>query len=690
MPQPSDRLARVTSRREEHRSGRARPGSRITSALSAGVATLALALGAALPATAVPPLDLTSQITDPQGYFDGGEDEVRAALVELDREDGIDLFVVVVDSTDGTDTAEWADETAVRSGLGPELPLLVMAAEDGDYALSVDDRFRLDDQQTQQVTDAVEGPFAAGDHAGAAVAAAQEMREVAAPSPLRWFVLAAVLLAFGWVLAAIVRRRRQAAGAGGPAGLRAAPAPGAPQVPLEELSRQANRMLVATDEDVRGAERELAFAQAEFGDEAARPFVEALAEAKQNVVTGFALRQRLDDAEPETEKQQRQMLGQVVALCGRSREVLAAQAEAFAELRNIAGRVAELVPALGARADAVEGSVPAAAGTVADLTTRFSPSAVEAVAQAPAQAAERIAEARALLATTGTAPHPAVAVRTAEEQVVEAERLLASIARVAEEVSEAGRLLPRAVSALAADLHGVRAGRFPPGAGLEEAVTRSEAALAYAESSGRVDPVGALSRLTEADALIDRATAAAREVGERVQRAAAVLPETLAAARARFASVEGVINANHQFVGGTARTRASEAARLLSEAETVAAADPEAAVSAARRSFDLSLAAEEAARSDLQAVPWDGSGMQYRQVDAADVLGAIFGGGWSSGSGGSWGGGGGSFGGGGWGGGRVSRAGGIGRSLGGRSSGGFSSGRRSSGRSSSRRGSRRR
>jgi hypothetical protein len=74
-------------------------------------------------------------------------------------------------------------------------------------------------------------------------------------------------------------------------------------------------MLVGTDEDVRGAERELAFAEAEFGPDAVSGFAAALGRARAATVQAFAIRQQLDDAIPEDEVTQRQMLADIAAHC---------------------------------------------------------------------------------------------------------------------------------------------------------------------------------------------------------------------------------------------------------------------------------------------------------------------------------------------------------------------------------------
>ncbi len=677
-------------------------------------------------AQADPPPELERQIVDLNGELTAGEDELRAALARLDTEDGIELYVVSVDSTDGMDLVQWADEAAISSGLGDDQPVLVLASEDDDYGLSVGQGFALDDAALGQVTDAVEGPFNAGDHAAAGVAAAEVMREQADRSGSSGVWLFGGLALVGGGLAAAVavsqarRKRRWEQGAPG----WTPPRQGEPEVPVAELSTRSNRMLVATDEDVRGADRELAFAQAEFGDDTVAVFAQSLGEAKNAVLQAFSIRQKLDDSEPETEQQQRQMLEQIESLCRRVREILTSQGTEFSELRDLAGRIPQLLPALLERTGAAEAAVPGAQQEVAELSARFSPQAVEAVQQAPQEAAVRLVDARQALEdvgppalhadSTAAAGQPpkgpvsseqtgaaagaaAVALRRAEEALAQAEQLLSSVDRVGNELQQAGQSLPRAVRALTEDVQGARtAAPQALSQELQQALESADRALGYAEASGRVDPVGALSQVGHAGAALDAALAGAREQDERLVRARATLPQAFSGAQAQVDAAEDLIATHRSVVAGTARTRAAEARRLLEQSRVTADIDPLAALEGLNRADDLARQAQAQARTDISSVRFDQiiSPTGYGgSVATGGILDAIFGGGWSSGSGGGWssgggGGGGWSSGGGSWGGGGQSG----GRSASRRSSSSRgSSSRRSSSRSGGgRRSSRRR
>lgn len=88
-----------------------------------------------------------------------------------------------------------------------------------------------------------------------------------------------------------------------------------PPTPLPELDAKAKETLVATDDAVRTSEEELGFAAAQFGEEAAAPFAEAVTYAKGELTAAFRLRQQLDDAFPEDDATRRRMLDEIIGRC---------------------------------------------------------------------------------------------------------------------------------------------------------------------------------------------------------------------------------------------------------------------------------------------------------------------------------------------------------------------------------------
>ena len=117
-------------------------------------------------------------------------------------------------------------------------------------------------------------------------------------------------------------------------------------------------MLIETDELIRHNAQELGFAEAQFGAAEATTFREALDAARAELQAAFTVRQRLDDATPETPPDRETMLNEIVARCTKAQELLAAQTERFQQLRDLERRAPEVLAELPAAIDAVEARLP--------------------------------------------------------------------------------------------------------------------------------------------------------------------------------------------------------------------------------------------------------------------------------------------------------------------------------------------
>ena len=148
------------------------------SVLTAAVVGAAPPVGAA---TAEPPtiaLATDGQVTDTAGVLGDRTADVEAALDRLRTEEGVQLFVVFVESFDGTPSQDWADQVARSNGLGLNDALLAVAVGDRQYAWSVDEGFPLTDAQLEAVAGGrIETQLQDGDWGGAAIAAADGYRE---------------------------------------------------------------------------------------------------------------------------------------------------------------------------------------------------------------------------------------------------------------------------------------------------------------------------------------------------------------------------------------------------------------------------------------------------------------------------------------------------------------------------------
>jgi len=466
----------------------------------------------------------------------------------------------------------------------------------------------------------------------------------------------------------------------------------------EALGRQANSLLIETDDAMRAAEQELGFAEAQFGEAQAQPFKAALDAARQELAAAFSLSQKLDDETPETPEQRRQMLQEIIDRCTKAKAIVAEQQASIDQLRELEKNVEQVLTQTGADADAVEARVAACADAMTRLG-RYAPASWQPVAGNREAATRKLAAARAALSaglaavTAGKRDEAAVAARTAQSAVVEAGRLLDGLDQTAQSLDDMAGKLPALLQHVQADVSqaqaAIAAGTSPDS---KPAVDRAAAALVQASALAAVgapDVMAAYRQATDASSAIDQTLTGIRDTQAAQQRAVAAANAAIQTAESSIAQASSVVDgyARIPSVSRRARTRLAQAQSWLDRANQLLASDPAGATQAAQNADQL---ADQAAQ-DVQVNVGDdtarpggwGTAPPSQGGSAAPfllgaILGGIFGGGGSGGGGssggGGWSGGGGGFGGfgsGGFGGG----SGGGGNFGGGGHGGGFGGGR---------------
>lgn len=658
-----------------------------TGALLSCALLVGLLVGGASSARAQDPMNVPGEITDPAGALTDVS-AVQGALDRLRDSTDMQLFVVYVDTFDGLSGEEWADETYDLSGMGVDDALLAVAIEDRSYGLVIDLEAPITDEEFDRISRAVESDLSDDDWDGAAITAAETLRgALVGGDGVSAFT---VLLVAGLVVLAIVavimwRSSRKRASAGNPAEGQLS------TLPTAELNRRASSALVAIDDELKTAEQELGFAQAQFGDEATKEFAATLEQSKARVTRAFTLRQQLDDATAEAEPQARLMMAEIVTICTEVDAALAQSSKPFDDLRDLQAKAPELLAATGRDIPTIRARIEPARATLTGLALTYPASALASVSTNPDQA-DQLLDAAAQAVTAGEANvasgdrASAVAqLRAATHAVGQAVTLLDAVDRAGDDLASAGPRLDAALASIRSDLADARSiGAGDPA--VTAAAARAEQVVASAQGArDGGDPLAALAALADAEASLDAALAPSREVAEQRARAAALLRESLGRAESQIRAVNDFIDTRKGAVGPEARTRLSEAIRLLGEARSLETSDPVAALDAVRRCEQLVQSAQQLAQIDVQ--NWEnqqrgggGGGSNIGGMVLGGILidsilrggGGFGGGGFGGGFGGGIGGGGRSRGGGFGGGGGRSRGGGFGgggrgtRSRGGR------------------------
>jgi hypothetical protein len=629
------------------------------------LAAAAVVLLSPLAASAEPPVDFAgAYVVDESGVLGGNTAGIESALDELFDRAQVSMFVVYVDTFDDpSDPALWADTTAALSGFGPDDVLLAVAVDDRQYRLN--DELLFDDQ-FERVSTRIETELRSDDWEGAALEAADAIGdELAGESPvdpgsaepdttdgegdgipiLPILGGAAVVGVGIWGVSRLVKRRRGVD-----------PAAPVEKLDQKQLDQRAGSLLVRLDDALQSNEQELGFAQAQFGEKATAAFQAALTEAAAQVKEAFAIRQRLDDATPETADEKRSLTTEIIRLCEAASASLAAQSADFEQLRQLETHAPEVLETVATAHAGLPGRVDAAASTVETLTKKFGAAAVSSVEDGIAQsrelvafAASAIAEARAAIAA-GKTSDAAVAVRGAQQAVGQVERAVAAIDALAAGLPALVERLAAAVADVESDLAEARAG-LPAAAPevaepLRSAVAAAEKALAGV--AGR-DPAAAIGDVERVNAGLHDALGKLRDAAAQAERAKAQLARVTTEAQAAVAATQEFIAMRRGAVGATARTRLAEAERQLTQALTAARTDPVEALRSAQQSVALATSAMQSAQSDVAAFSDGGpSGGGYGGAALGGILDGLFsggsssggwpssgGGGWSSGSG-SW------------------------------------------------------
>ncbi|MEV6263329.1 TPM domain-containing protein [Streptomyces sp. NPDC051784] len=669
------------------------PGRVLVAALAA-LFWIAPAGGRAALAENPVPLSRDGQVTDRVDALGDRETQVGAALDRLYEEHRVQLFVVYVRDFSGRSAQTWADETANRNGLGQDDVLLAVATHDRRYAYSVDRGSRLTDAQLLDVANtAIEPALRQNDWAGAAIGAADGYAAVLAGEPVPapaitpgpadpgggdggvsagLLVPVALLVVVAAVAVfAFTRRRRRAAtrttpaaaGWGGGSGT-----PAAPIVPLPELDARAKADLVDTDDAVRTSDEELGFATAQFGEETAAPFAEAVRHARSELTEAFRLRQQLDDAYPEDDAARRRMLDEIVSRCADANARLDAVSEDFDRLRALEQNAPQAVATAETAFRDLAARVSASERELVGMRERYAESAVAPSAGDVEQARDRLSFATTALGQArqavdgGDDAAAAVYVRAAEGAIRQVTTLVEAVDRRAGELAEAADKLPGALTEAETDLAdaGGLLDGTPEGvstADLRGRVARTEAVIGDVRrelGSGPYDPVDALRRVEEADAALDEALAGAREQEHGGRRARALLDQAMLTARAAIGAAADFITTNRGAVGSQARTRLAEAQRHWERAGQLAEAnDPQGALAEAQQADALAAQARSLAEQDVRGYHGRGGyggprggGGAGGAVLGGILLGGLLGGGRRGGMGGGFGRPGGGFGGG--------------------------------------------
>ena len=334
-----------------------------------------------------------------------------------------------------------------------------------------------------------------------------------------------------------------------------------------DLARQARTALVAADERIRLTTDELAFAEAELGNEATQELRTALASVRTHLAEAFHLHQLNHDEIPDTPEELRTRNARIVQLCEWAEDLLEDRAGSLAEAIARARRAPEIIAGVRADAAHLRTRIPHARDTVTRMAARYSPDALKQVESNPAEAeqllgfAEHSASVAERRREAGQREQANLALEAATEAARRAATLIDAVETFEVEALRAESTLSAVVEDSRDDL--IVARTAPQTPAVTAAMAELEAALRALPAAGvNTDPFSQLSRLREANGGLDAAIAAARERAARPIPPVEHVRNAIDDADRQLAVARDVIAGHRGWIGADARTRVAEAERI--------------------------------------------------------------------------------------------------------------------------------
>jgi uncharacterized membrane protein YgcG len=612
-----------------------------------GLVLAVLTAGVLLAPTAIaqPPFRLPSYVNDGANALNGSEfSDVQQAVDKLYSDRHIRLWVVYVDTFSGQDAVGWTEQTRRLSDIGSQDAILAVATGDRAYAFLPPTAGAGGFDVTSLRTNEIEPKLRQSDWAGAAIAAAQGLNPTTSTTnaDISWFGL---LVAFAVLALAVLvvwlwlrRRKRKRREAEFAAARRVDPAdPNAlAAVPIDALDDLSKSIVVDVDNAVRTSDNELGLAVDEFGPDDTAPFSKAVTNAKTTLAQAFNVRQILDDAVPETAQQRRDLLTRVVVAAAKADRELDAQREAFEQLRDLVINAPSRLDALTQQMVDVTARMAPSEQALAALHKQYSDTALASVAGNVETAKQRLAFAdqnltngRTLVARpVGRQTGLIDSIRAAESALGQARTLLDAIDSAGTDINRAVATLPAAIADIQQGINQagtlLAQGNTPHTSELGAARDAAVKAVAEAQSTGTADPLGAFTRLTQADAELDRLLAGIAEEREAAERLSRAYDQALFTAQSRVRGVSDYIDTRRGSVGPDARTRLAEAVRQLQAAQDAKAVNLNEAIGHANGASMLAAQAQDLANADVRAAQRSYAG-QYGQTGGSN-MGAMIGG----------------------------------------------------------------
>ncbi|BAU96601.1 chromosome segregation ATPase [Corynebacterium suranareeae] len=563
-------------------------------------------------------------VTDYTGQISSSDKaDIQAAIDEVKASEQKVIFVVFLTSFDGVDPNTWTQQALQANGDGN---VLIYALSTSERLYGIQGGSQWTDEQLDAANNAAFQALSQEDWAGSALALAESVGSSSGSSSSpgsgtsgAWLAAAgAGTIAAGGGIWAYSRSRKNKTSAATLKDAREIDPRDTNrlmQLPMETLEHLAQEELTSTDESIRRAKDELAIATAEFGPERTRSFTRAMNNSTGTLQKAFEIQQRLNDSIPESDAERRSMLVEIISSCGQADDALDAEAENFADMRNLLINAGSKLDEFTQKTVDLRTRLPQAQSTLEGLRSRYSPEVLESINDNVDLASASLDEAEKMLPQAheleskpaGQQGGLIDAIHLIEHAITTADKLLegvehgdenistakANVADLIKEISDEIGEAAQLKQAAAAD--GTRA----DWAALDDAVRAASAALTTAEADAEKDPLGTYTELVDVDSDLDTQLDAVRATAADQARQLRVFDQQLQSASKQIQKAEDLISTRGRIVKSEARTHLANAHKLFAMAQQNRTRDTRAGIDYGRQATVAAQRASKSAQSDI-------------------------------------------------------------------------------------------
>ena len=569
--------------------------------LVAVLTTLLLALG--LPSFAAAPLSVNGSVTDPDGWLSHSDRSSVESATSKATSHGMNVSVVFVANLSGMDAQTWCQQTVQRSSLNAGTIVYVIAYSERHDAACVyngispsvlQSAVRASEAQLSSKpltsSDGARGvnafvdtlvnansqsPSRSGSPSNSRASESSSSDGVGAILAIFLFLIVPVagLCVIGFAVSRSSKRNRVVAQQ-------------ATQVDAQAAARavqEANRQLLAADEQIRTASDELDFARAQFGLGATDSFAQAIDIGKAAVSRGFSAQSQMNSTPVPAE--QLRLATAIMADLGTNMNPLSAIQASFATKRAEQASLPERISEARERLAEELSDLERAKAELASIASLYPTQMLASLQDNPEQASALLTSARSALAAADAAvstdrARALSALDTALRALTMAKHQTDAIFSAKSDLDAIRDRLVAAISSISSDITDVDNLDTDPTV-FDPMVADARAAIKEAQAAlaNNGDPLAALEHLRMAEATLDAALEPLRTKEEAYQKAYAAAEAQISLADSAVAQAQRYVQGRRGAIDLNVRSTLNDAETALSTARDVLDEDPDAAMS---------------------------------------------------------------------------------------------------------------